>query len=372
MNADVAELDPDAIPSPREASELFGHEAAEKVLVDAHASGRLPHAWLISGPAGIGKATLAFRFARYLFNNPPGGDDPAGGLFAAEDIPATNAESLFVDPSLPVFHRVAAGGHADLFTLERTVNDNGKLSAQIRVDDVRAAIHFAHMTPSENGFKVIIVDGAEVMNRSSENAFLKVLEEPPPDTIILIVSHTPGQLLPTTRSRCRSLALKPLPTEIVARLLARHAGGLSEADAAEIARLSDGSIGRALMLAAGDGLSVYREMVAILASLPALDGTAVQTLAKKLARPGADHTYRSGIELFRWWLSRIVLAASRGVEGDRLLNDDERAIAARAASTAILPVWLGRLDEAESLIRSADALNLDKKQVVLSLFLSLA
>ena len=371
MNAEVADLT-ELETGPRHTADLIGHPEIEHELLQAHASGRLPHAWLLTGPAGIGKATMAFRFARYLFAHPPGTESAAGGLFDDDDIPAETPTTMFVDPDRPVFHRVASGGHSDLFTLERTLNDKGKLSQQIRVGDVRDAIHFAHMTPSEGGYKVIIVDGAEAMNRESENALLKVLEEPPADTVIIMVSHAPGRLLPTTRSRCRAVAMKPLANDDVVTLLARHAPELSIDEAAELARLSGGSIGRAMMLAAGEGLETYRDMLDIFTSLQSLDGRRVQELAKRLGRTGADDAYRSGIELFRWWLSRIVLAASRGAEADSTLNEAEKGVATRAASTAILPVWLGRLDESESLIRSADTYNFDRRQVILSLFLAMA
>jgi DNA polymerase III subunit delta' len=345
MNADTALLDELRVPEPRENAELFGHEDAEQVLLNALAGGRLPHAWLFTGPKGIGKATLAFRFARHLFSHKPDASAATGGLFAADDIPAAAPESLYVSPDRPVFHRVASGGHGDLMTVERKLNDKGKLSTQIRIEDVRSAIDFAHMTSSEGGYKVIIVDGAELMNRASENAFLKVLEEPPAHSVIIMVSHNPGRLLPTTRSRCRTLTLKPLSTDTVSM---------------------------AMSLAAGGGLEIYRDVVNIFASLPNLDGSAVQALATKLSKPGADDAYYSGIELYRWWLSRVVLASSRGVSGDTSLSAAEREIAERAAATTILPIWLGRLDQAESLIRSADPLSLDRKQVILSLFLSLA
>ena len=372
MNAEAAEvLDNDDL-GPRHTADLIGHDGAEKTLLNAASGGRLPHAWLFTGPKGIGKTTLAFRFARYLFTQAPGQGGAAGGLFAADDIPAHVPESLYVDPERPVFHRVASGGHGDLMTVEQRLNDRGKLSTQIRIEDVRQAIDFAHMTSSEGGYKVIIVDGAELMNRASENAFLKMLEEPPAHCVIILVSHNPGRLLPTTRSRCRTLAMKPLTAEQVTSLMTRHMPGVAADEAAELARLSEGSIGRAMSLAAGGGLEIYRDVVNIFASLPDLDGAAVQALAAKLSKAGADDAYYSGVELFRWWLSRVVLAASRGAEADASLSPEEQGIAARAAATAILPVWLARLDQAESLIRSADPLNLDRKQVILSLFLSLA
>lgn len=361
------------IPAPRANAALLGHNDAEADLLAAIGAGRLPHAWLVTGPQGIGKATLAYRFARYLFTHPPI-DDAGPGLFGDMPVatPPEGGARLFVSPDLPVFQRVAAAGHGDLFTLECRENDNGKMSTQIRVDDVRAAIDFARKTSSEGGYKVIVVDGAEFLNRSSENAFLKILEEPPPHTVILLVSHNPGRLLPTTRSRCRTLALKPLPADVLTQLMGTYLPDLSSNDAAELARLSGGSIGRALMMASADGLKIYRDIVAILAALPRVDGRAVQGFAATMAKAGADDAYRVGLELYRWWLSRIVLAASRGADGDPTLTAEERAIAAKAAQTAILPIWLRRLDETESLIRSAEPLNLDRKQVMQSLFFSLA
>ncbi|MBO6520578.1 MAG: DNA polymerase III subunit delta' [Rhodospirillales bacterium] len=376
MNAETAQVLEDQDFGPRHTAELIGHADAERTLLNAASGGRLPHAWLFTGPKGIGKATLAFRFARYLFTHLPGGAEggtsAAGGLFADDEIPAQLPDSLYVDPERPVFHRVASGGHGDLMTVERKLNDRGKLSTQIRVEDVRAAIDFAHLTSSEGGYKVIIVDGAELMNRSSENAFLKILEEPPAHCVIIMVSHNPGRLLPTTRSRCRTLAMKPLTTEQVTDLMTQHMPEVAANEAHELARLSEGSIGRAMSLAAGGGLEIYRDVVNIFASLPNLDGAAVQALATKLSKAGADDAYYSGIELYRWWLSRVVLAASRGADGDVSLSAEEQGIAARVAATSILPIWLARLDQAESLIRSADPLNLDRKQVILSLFLSLA
>lgn len=373
MNAKAATVPEDDHPiDPRHTADLIGHGDAERVLLDAVSGGRLPHAWLFTGPKGIGKATLAFRFARFLLTHKPQAASAAGGLFADDEIPADIPESLYVDPERPIFHRVASGGHGDLMTVERQLNDKGKLSTQIRVEDVRAAIDFAHMTSSEGGYKVIIVDGAELMNRSSENAFLKILEEPPTHCVIIMVSHNPGRLLPTTRSRCRTLSLKPLSAEHVGELMTRHMPEVSPAEALELARLSEGSIGRAMSLAAGGGLEIYRDVVNIFASLPNLDGAAVQALATRLSKTGDDDAYYSGIELFRWWLSRVVLASSRGADGDVSLSADEKAVAERAAASAILPIWLARLDQAESMIRSADPLNLDRKQVILSLFLSLA
>ncbi len=224
---------------PRSNPELFGHEAAEAVLATAMASGRLHHAWLITGPEGIGKATLAYRFARRLLAGP-----------AADG-------SLALDPAHPAFRRVAAGSHADLLSVERAVDEKTKRRrAEIVVEDARAVSTFLHLTAAEGGWRVVIVDGADLMNRSAANALLKVLEEPPPRAILLLLAASPGRLLATIRSRCRRLALHRLPDALVERLLAQALPELE--DAAGIAALAGGSIGRALALALGAALAGAR------------------------------------------------------------------------------------------------------------------
>src|SRR5271166_2342442 len=215
---------PDA-PHPRFAQRLIGHRVAEAELLAAYRRDRLPHAWLIGGTEGIGKATLAWRFARFVLANP---DPRAPAVREARD--------LSVDPNHPAARRLAALAHPDFSLMRREWKTNPKrLGAEIAVDDVRAALQVFHMAPAFGGWRVSIVDSAEDLNRNSANALLKMIEEPPPRSLFLIVSHRPGQVLPTIRSRCRLLRLEPLSESEIMEIVLGLGPPWSKRDPAEIA-----------------------------------------------------------------------------------------------------------------------------------------
>ncbi|MEQ8357235.1 MAG: DNA polymerase III subunit delta' [Kiloniellaceae bacterium] len=347
-------------PHPRETAVLRGQEAAEGVLLRAHASGRLPHAWLLSGPRGVGKATLAFRFARFLLAP----DAQAGGLFG--DAP----DSLAVPESDPVFRRVAAAGHSDLMTLEKGIDDKGKLRSVIPVDDVRRLLSFSHMTAAEGGWRVAIVDAVDEMNRNASNALLKILEEPPPRSILLLVSHAPGSLLPTIRSRCCQLPLAPLDEAVVSDLLAGHFPDLAAEEVRALSRLADGSLGRALALASHGGLGLYRELIGLLGTLPRLDVAQLHKLAEKWGQGRDPLAFQTGMELLIWWLGRFIRAASTGQPAPEVVAG-EGALAQRLLDGRPLAQWLGLWEKISRLFARTEAANLDRKQVVLTAFLDL-
>ncbi len=364
-SADASELEklewPYDWPPPWRRDRLLGHETAEKTMLAAHQSGRLHHAWLLAGPRGIGKATLAWRFARFLLAG-----QAQSGLFGASD-------SLDVPADAPGRSLVDARSHPDLFHLRRTLNpDTGRMRAEIAVDDVRELGAFMHMTPAMGQWRVAIVDAADEMNRNSANAVLKILEEPPPNAVLLIVAHAPGRLLPTIRSRCRRLVLQPLSDEIVVRLLGDYAPGVKEEERAVLARLSEGSIGRALELAGAGSLELYREMVDVLATLPELDMARLHGFAERFARRGeeANAAWRSLNYLFDSWLKGLARHAAVGGEAAAIVPS-ERGLQARLASAASLDRWMEAWEKAADLLSGADRVNLDRKQTVLASFLAL-
>ncbi len=364
MNA--ATTPPEDNSHPRATVDLLAHEQAERTLLDAYNSRRLAHAWLLTGPKGIGKATLAYRFARFLLDRPDEGA-AGGGLFGG-DLPPEPPDSLHCDPDSPVFRRVAGGGHGDLKAIERRFDEKrGKFKTEIVIDDVRSIGHFMSMTSAEGGWRVVVIDSADEMNRNAANAVLKVLEEPPAKAVLLLVSHNPGRLLPTIRSRCRTLALSALEPSAVVQLLVRHHPDMAQADAAELDRLSEGSIGRALKLEAEGGLALYRELLALLETLPRLNVAGLHALADKLGRAGGDGAFRTFGDLLLGWLGRLILDASRGGAG----NGPEADLNRRLAATAPLASWLEVWDKINHLLERTDAVNMDRRQMIVQIFLAL-
>ena len=350
-------------PPPRENPELVGQEAAARILVDAWTSGRLPHAWLLTGPRGIGKATLAYRFARFVLAN--------GGEGAA--LPDGKPQTLALDPGEPVFRRVASGGHPDLLTLQGgdIHPDTGRATEGIVVAQVRKAVDFMRLTPAMGGWRVAVVDAADSMNTNAANALLKCLEEPPKRALFLLIGHAPGALLPTIRSRCQRLSLAPLDDTKVTELLKRYRPQSTGADRELALHLADGSIGEALAISDAGGLDLYREFVRIVGTLPDPDISAVHTLGDRMARGSAAENFATFSRLVDRWLSGMIRSISTGRPRIESV-DGEQATIERLAHLAGLEEWLEVWDKVKQLLSRAEYANLDRKQVVISMFHTLA
>jgi DNA polymerase III subunit delta' len=325
-------------PEPRANPLLLGHEQAEATLLDAIRAGRMHHAWLITGQEGIGKATLAFRFARRLLAGVPTGD------------------SLELEPSHPVFRRVAAGSHADLKTIERERNEKtGRMKTQIAVENVREINGFMSLTPAEGGWRVVIVDGAEDMNQNSSNALLKILEEPPPRAILLLVCAAPGRLLPTIRSRCRRLRLMPVPDDGMHQLLGGYLPDLPDGERGRLVTIAEGSPGRALTLAEDEGLAISAVVDRLLADLPGVPVSRGYEIADALGR--SETGFSTFMDLTRAGIAAAVRDSVRG----RADPDQERLVALRPLD-AWGEVWQGLT----RLQAETERFALDKRQAIVA------
>lgn len=285
-------------PSPAANPHLVGHVRAERQFLEALRRGRLHHAWLLTGPKGVGKATLAYRMARQVL---------ARGSAGQGEAALTDNDSLYMPPSHPVFRKVAAGGHPDMKVLSRREDPRtGRPRAQIGVEDAREVLRFAAMTTAAGGWRVVLIDAADDLNAAAANALLKTLEEPPPATLFLLLSHAPGRLLPTIRSRCLHLPLSPLSEaqvrEALSLIMPRE--GLAEDRLTAAISLAGGSPGRALALAGTRVGELFHRLLDTLSAGAGCDRGRLLEIARELAAPAALADWQLFGEVLLDWLRR--------------------------------------------------------------------
>jgi DNA polymerase III subunit delta' len=328
---------------PREQTAFFGHADAEQAFVEAFRAGRLHHAWLIGGPPGVGKATLAYRVARFLLAYGAAGPGDAAAL----DVPAESTAA----------RQTRALSHPNMIVLRRKpATDRKGPSATIPVESVRRALALFASTAADGGHRICIVDSADDLTASSANALLKLVEEPPERSIFLIVSHAPQRVLPTIRSRCRRLMLKPL-SDAALRVIVRSLGPpWSDADEGRLAAAierSDGSVRRAIGMLDPDVSAIVAESEALLDALPRPDPKRVLALAERVSRRGAEDACALVLDTaLRWAASDLRRRASLGPRGLAPLVE----VCENAARTA----------------REVEVFNLDRRPLVVSLFGDLA
>jgi len=328
VSGDDDRREPDQIagvPLPEEQPVLVGHDVAHDGIIARMQAGRLPNAALLHGPRGIGKATLAFRLAR-------------------EILAATGDEDAH-----RVDEQVIAGSHPNLFVLRRKPKDTRGFYTVIRVDDVREVKQRLRTTRGRAGFRLVVVDAIDDCNPSAANALLKILEEPPADTFFLLVSHRPGALLPTIRSRCADLPLRPLSDIQVRAVLEANMPGEGEDKLNAAVALAGGRPRRAFeaLTVAGDGtLAALRNWLAAPLDFPA---GAHLALADALAGDSAESGF--GREMLMDWVAREARdAALAGAEGRM-----------RLASAGEL--W----EKAQALLAETDELNLDLRETLVEI-----
>jgi DNA polymerase-3 subunit delta' len=370
MNGEETLPEPDRIegaPHPRDTAQLVGQGVAEREFLDAYTSDHLHHAWLITGPLGVGKATLAWRLARFLLAQPAG--DAGGGLFG--DAPPM-PETLDISPDHPVARRLHAGSEGRLFALRRAWDDEKKrLKTVITVDEVRRLRNFLHLSAADGGRRAVIVDPADEMNPAAANALLKMLEEPPAGVTFLIVGHQPARLLPTIRSRCRELRLGTLGPDDLARAIAAT-GAEVPVDGTALAELAGGSVGEAIRLINLDGIELYSRLISLFKTLPQFDRTAALALADRAAQRGQTERFDLLVALIALFLSRLARAGSRGATGPDAAAG-EAALLARLAPDAIAGRrWATLHQTLGARIRHGRAVNLDPAAQVLDAIFKIA
>lgn len=345
---------------PRKTLDFIGHATAEQALLKAYTSRRMHHAWLFSGPEGIGKATLAYRFARFLLARQGDGGEAA-------------ADSLFISPENRVTALVGALAHPNLLVLRRPwLAENKRLATAITVGEVRRLRRFFGHTAGAGQWRAVIIDRAEEMNASAANALLKNLEEPPANCVFLLVCSAPGRLPVTIRSRCRTLKFAPLDAaDLATAIMAAFRAAGREPPQSERVRacvpLANGSVGRALRLLECGGSALYDRLIRLLARLPELDHEGVHALADELSGQRANESYDLFFELVSEAIARISVHA---VTGEGAAGAEEE-LAGRLKDAHALAKWAQLWETIQRAKVEADTLNLDRKNLVLTTFFRL-
>ncbi|AGT07859.1 DNA polymerase III subunit delta' [Paracoccus aminophilus] len=340
-------------PHPRHASEVIGHAAAIESFLTAAHSGRLHHGWLITGPRGTGKATLAWALARWLLSEAPG-------------------SGLQLPPDDPVLRRIAALSEPRLSLIRRPVDEKtGRLRSEITVEEIRRLLSFFHMSAAEGGRRIAIIDAADDMNPSAANALLKILEEPPKGAVIFLISHQPARLLPTIRSRCRELRLSPLSTAEIGHILA---GLDAPGDPDKLAALSGGSVGEALRLTGQDGIALYQRIVDLFEHPARMDRRKAAAIADLAAgRPGASgDPFDLTMTLLDRFLSRAAIAGLLGPPLPEAAEGEAEVLARMSPDDQSARIWATAQAELSARARTGRAVNLDPSALVLDMLIGLA
>jgi DNA polymerase-3 subunit delta' len=363
-DAETPEADSiEGAPHPRATSVLLGQGSAEATFLQAFNTGRLHHGWLITGPRGVGKATLAWRLARFLLASPE--DD--GGMFAAPP-----PETLDIPDNHPVARRIAALSEPRLFLLRRAYDEKkAKLQDVISVDEVRKMKSFFTLSAADGGRRVAIIDAVDEMNPAAANALLKLLEEPPKSVTMFLISHQPARLLPTIRSRCRELRLGPLSAQDLSDALTMAGGEVMPDDRIALAELAGGSVGEAFRMTNLEGLALYARLVKLMATLPRLDRVQALAFAEAGAGRGAEAQFDLIVTLLDLFLARLARAGTCGTTPPEAAPGEAALIARLAPNPWAAREWASLAQTLGLRARRGKAVNLDPAALLMDMLLQI-
>ncbi|PZQ43243.1 MAG: DNA polymerase III subunit delta' [Micavibrio aeruginosavorus] len=359
-DSDSATVAAPSLPPANANPDLLAHTEHEKILLKLFNEKKLPHALIFAGPSGIGKTTAAFRLARFLLKH--GKDDNQDSLFG--DV-APAPTSMDVPQSDPVFSLVASGGHPDLRFFERPMNSTGTAKKTVLdVDTVRKIAPFLRMSSSEGGWRVVIVDEADMMNRQAQNAILKILEEPPPRAMLILICNRLGAMIPTIRSRCRTFHFAPLDAATLENLLKRAAPDITTGEMKLLTALSDGSMGKALTLHEEKGGNTLATLLEFLSGFPDWDWAKLHPYADNLSR--TEGAYESFTHIMEWVVQNLTRAKAIGHAAlpEILAGNELQALENQYS----LGQWIEICEKLGAHFTAINNSNLDKRQGVIGAF----
>lgn len=360
-DASAIETEEEIFQSPRTMSFCLGQEKAEGTLLELFQADRMPHGIIFTGLKGIGKATTAFRLARFLFKH-GAGDPNQNSMF--DDAPIAPLTSLDIDPHDRVFRQVASGGHPDLLTIERTYDAaKNKTQESLAVAELRKVEPFLRKTASEGGWRVVIIDDADTMNRNAQNALLKILEEPPAKTVIILIAHRAGALIPTIRSRARTLNFSALAPDVITDLLTQNGTYIDPFQGETLSALAEGSFGKSLRLLDEGGLEM---LATLLEHISNPEWSNIHSFADQLNRAGQEIQYKNFTATMIWLYKMLSFAKARGQSiKPAALNEPPLSTILQNSSLA---QFLKICENLSDCFETTSHANLDKRQAVLNAF----
>ena len=346
---------------PRQTTTLYGHQKNLTRVVRSFDNGKLPHALLLSGPKGIGKATFAYYFARFLLSQ-------SNEQSLAFDLGKERFQSTELKCDERVASQVAAKAHVDLLVMEKGFNPKtGKERQEITVDEARKLKHFLSLTAVSSSWRVAIIDAVDEMNRNGANAILKALEEPPKQTLLILISHTHKLRFETIRSRCQNHLFQPLLMKDFVKAVPVGEGDLSSDELELLFYLSDGSPGMGESIICNDGIALFQEFVNLLGRAPNIDYPRLHGLSDELCARGAEEKFDLAMKYASKWL----FTAIRGKFAPEMSNSfmgQNISSSSKLISTKKLDDWVYLWEETNRLCKQVKNINLDRKQVFLSTF----
>ncbi|MDA8584812.1 DNA polymerase III subunit delta' [Rhodobacteraceae bacterium] len=351
-------------PHPRETTQFFGHEAIEADVATALSGERMHHAWLLTGPKGIGKATLAWRMARFLMAAEPA----VAGMFG--DLPAEPPSRLDIDPDHPVLRRIAALSDPRCLSIRRAWDhDRKRLKTQITVEEVRKLNTFFGLSATDGGHRVVIVDSADEMNPSAANALLKVLEEPPKGAVLILISHQPARLLPTIRSRCRVLRMSELAPDAMENALT--AAQIDFGSNPALVELANGSVGSAIRLQSESGLKLYANIMQVIGTAPSMDRQRLAKLVDHIAARSADTRLELSVNLLDLALTRMARAAAGVFPKAEACAGETEVLTRLASGPGRAQLWASLQQKLSARITHGRGVNIDAASLMTDAFLQI-
>ena len=354
-------------PHPKVTEKLFGHQFAEQEFINCFKSNKLHHGWLISGAKGIGKATFAWQMAKFLLTQPMPSVEP-NGLFGNSD--ENHNSDLGENLKKAMIARILAESEPRLVVVRKSFDEKRKtFRSSIRVDEVRHLKTFFSLSVSDGGGRVAIIDCAEDMNINAANALLKTLEEPPKDTVFLLVSHNPQSLLPTIKSRCRELRLSNLTESDLKSALKQMNLTIPENDSKIYSLLGSGSVGNSIRLLEHDGAGLYRTLLSFLNQLPNLNGFELEKFIATFSGNKNSSRLDLFVELLNMVIARISKAGIMGYSSEDQILEDEKEIFTKLCPNPIIAKRWAELAQTQSEnLKHGLAVNLDPSSLILDTF----